>query len=380
MNNSVWIMVQGDYYKIVNKIKKLNIEIYSAVKKKDCCYFKLNYNDYILLKKRFFYYKVSLIKENGLKRFYKIIKKYNYYLLAFIIGLFILLFLSNIIVSVEVIHSSKEIRTLVTDALEEQGIKKLTFKKSYNDLEIIKKIIIDKYQDKIEWMEIENHGMKYIVRVEQRIINHPNIHNSYCHIIAKKSGVITDIVTKKGEALVTRNTYVNKGDILVSGDINFNNEIKSFVCANATVKAEVWYTVKVSMPLDEFSSYLTGKKRINFAYDRGLGKKLLLKSPFKKYKISYKRIFKIFNNSLYLVIEQEQKMKKHHYSDYDALKQAIILALEKINIKKDEQDKVITQKVLKKTINNSTIDLEVFFAIEEEIGIEKTLDRDGEVS
>ena len=73
---------------------------------------------------------------------------------------------------------------------------------------------------------------------------------------------------------------------------------------------------------------------------------------------------------------QEKNMQRAE----EAIKKAILLAMEKINIKKQDKDKIITQKVLKKSLNNSTISLEVFFAIEEEIGYQETLDRDGEVS
>ena len=212
-----------------------------------------------------------------------------------------------------------------------------------------------------------------VVRVEQRIIKKPDKSLDHCHIVAKKSGVITDVLTKKGVSLVTRNTYVKKDDVLISGDISFNDEIKENVCASGIVKAEVWYTVHVSLPLSYETYYKTGNKKINFAYDKGLGKTKLLKTKFKKYKDNYYKVFSLFGTTFYLVKEEENKVLVNRYQDEEAIKKAILLAMEKINIKKKEKDKIITQKVLKKSINNSTINLDVFFAVEEDIAKQEIL-------
>ena len=43
---------------------------------------------------------------------------------------------------------------------------------------------------------------------------------------------------------------IEKGDIVIGGDIKVEEEIKKSVCALGNVYAEVWYTVNVSVPLN----------------------------------------------------------------------------------------------------------------------------------
>ena len=378
--NKVIIRVKSNPKKIIKKLRQYNIRLLNIEIKDDYLYFKTYYDDYIMLKSYLPYYDFEVVHYYGKKNIFNILKKYQYYFIAFIIGVILLLFISNIIIEVNVIHSSKKIRNLVIDALEDYGIERLSFKKNYDELNKIKNDILEKHKDDLEWMEIEVHGMKYVIRVQERIINKETKPLDYCHIVAQKSGVVTDILTKKGESLVTRNTYVNKGDILISGDIKYNEEVKQQVCAKGEVKAEVWYTVNVNMPLNYQNVIKTGKKKINFAYDKGLGKTYLFKNKYKKSFNYNKKIFSLLGVSFYKVTEYETKTISHKYKEEDAVKQAILIAMEKINIKKRDKDKIITQKVLKKSINDSTISLEVFFAVEEEIGKQEIRNRDGEVS
>ena len=49
------------------------------------------------------------------------------------------------------------------DELSNNGLKIYSFKKNYQELQIIKKKILEKYKTDIDWIEIENIGTKYIV-------------------------------------------------------------------------------------------------------------------------------------------------------------------------------------------------------------------------
>ena len=52
-------------------------------------------------------------------------------------------FVSNIIYDIEIVHTNKELRTLLYKELEEQGIKKGSVKKNFSELEKIKEQIIN---------------------------------------------------------------------------------------------------------------------------------------------------------------------------------------------------------------------------------------------
>ena len=53
------------------------------------------------------------------------------------------------------------------------------------------------------------------------------------------------------------------------------------------------------------------------------------------------------------------------------MNKGINLALEKVNLKLGKDEEIITKKVLKKEVNNSTIYLEVFIVTKENIGMVK---------
>ena len=379
MNNIVWVKSEGNYYKLINKLNNLKVIIFDTYYDQKNIFIKINKDNLVKIKKYLPSYKFKIVKELGIGRFLKVIKKHYHYFCALIFGLILLLFLSNIIVKVEVVHSSKKIRNLIYDALDAEGIKRLTFKKDYTEINKIKEKILERYPNDLEWLEIEVRGMKYIVRVEQRIITKKKDEPRACNIVALKSGIITDILTTNGISLVTRGNYVSQGDVLISGNILFNNEVKNVVCARGNVKAEVWYTVKVTMPLKYQLPIKTGKKRYNFVYDNGLGKKSLFRNRLINFEYKDKKIISLLGTHYYWRTMEEYYLVTNKYKEEEALNVATNLALQKIKINKKDHDKIIAQKVLKKEVNDSTISLEIFLAIEEEIGTKEEFENSNEV-
>lgn len=365
----VWVNVKCDnYYNFITKVSNIILTIYEIKYKDNTVYLKIAKSDQSKLKKYLPSYKFKTDRYLGIDKIIINLKKYLFFIVALIVGAIFLFFVTNVIVKVEVIHSDAEIRKLVSNALDEEGIRRLTLKKDYNTITKIKENILNKYKKDLEWIEIETHGMKYIVRIEERIITKPLQQSNACHIIAKKSGVITKIFTKRGVANTSSGSYVSEGDILINGNILLNEEIKNTVCASGEVKAEVWYTVKVSLPLNHEKTTLTGKKRYNFSYKFNGEKKKIFRSRLKNYSTTSTKLFSFLGVEFYLDKEKEIRISSLKYSDKEALEKAINLATQKMNIKRKDYDRILTQKVLKKAINNSTMDLEIFFAIEEDIG------------
>ena len=357
-----------NYSKVIKKLYNLNINIYECNYSNNELDLKIEKRDFKKIHKYLPTLNIKTKKSIGVDFFNSIIKKYYYFFISLIFGMLVLYFSSHIIVSIKVIHSKKDIRDLVIRALEDEGINRLTWKKDYKDITRIKNKILNKYPTKLEWIEIETIGMNYIVRVEERIINKENKYLSSCNVIATKSGVITDIKTIKGEALVTRGSYVNQGDVLITGLINFNGKTKNVVCANGNIKAEVWYQVKVSMPLKYNDIKKTGKIRYNIVIDDGIKKRFILRSRLKNYQSSFIKLISFPTLNVYLSKDQEIIKNSKIYTQDEATQKAIVLAIKKINIQKKDSDRILTQKVLKKELNDSTINLEIFFAVEEEIG------------
>lgn len=369
-DHQVEIMVKGPFINLfITNLYRMPLKVSNVtyIDKKTLTLI-VDMEDVKTLQKKFKDYKITIKKEKGIYNLKNLIKKNKIFLICLLAGFIIFLGCQNIIVKVDVIHSDKMIRQLVTDELEDYGIKRLSWKKSYKQIQTIKAKILDKYPDKLEWIEIENIGMTYKVRIEERIITKIKKEQGYCNIVASKGGIITKIINKKGLSLLSSGDYVNTGDIIIAGDITANEEIKESVCANGEVYAEVWYTVNSSVPLNYKEKKKTGKKRINFMYDNNKEKKVILKSRFKDKIVKNKKLFSLWGITFYLQKEYEVKVTNKTYSKNEALKQALKLSKEKINLKLNDKERLITQKVLKSSIKDSKMVVEIFASVEEKIG------------
>ena len=222
---------------------------------------------------------------------------------------------------------------------------------------------------KIEWLEIERIGTSYEIKVEKRIINDKEEKPNLRHVVAKKSGIIMKIVAENGEIIKKKNDYVKAGDIIISGEIHKNDEVVDNIPASGSVYAEVWYKVKVEMPISYKEELLTGKNKniLNISFldyswnlfdfypykDKNIKNKLLLSDFFGMFSINYNKESEvIIKDEVNNIISEEFAFK---------------IARKKIeeNLKEDEY--IISQKKLKTIINNSTIVTEIFFKVYENI-------------
>lgn len=194
-------------------------------------------------------YETEIIDSYGLIKIKKILKMNQILIMSLILGIILLIFLSNIIFSIEVVHTNKDVRNLVLESLNEHGIKKYHFKKSYQQIQKIKNQILMDYKDKIEWLEIEQIGTKYQIRLEIRKITNVKESKNVQNIVAKKDAIIKKIEAKSGEIIKDTNDYVNKNDIIISGSINLNEETKDIIRAEGKVYGEVWYMITTEYPL-----------------------------------------------------------------------------------------------------------------------------------
>ena len=315
-------------------------------------------------------YKIEIKRYYGIDKIKKRINKNKYILIFIIFGVLLIYFLSNIIFSVEVIHSSKEIRTLVKKELKEYGIDKYHFKKSYEEKEKIKEKILNKYNDKLEWIEIEEYGTKYKIKVEERMINKDKQKGNNQDIVAKKDGIIINVEASNGEIIKNKNDYVKKGDIIISGNLKLNEEIKNQVEAKGKVYAETWYTVDVTFPYHYKEIDLTNNKKtiitikfLNKYYDLFNLKKYKTKKI--KNTTLIKNIFIPFS-----IIKQNQYETKEIdeiYNKDEVIDKAINKGKNKLLKDLDSDSKVLNYRILEKQYNEKEVKLKIFFTVKENI-------------
>ena len=349
----------------LNELIKRNINIYHLSKSNKYLIVIISYKDYLKLLEMKTTYKIKVIKKYGINRITELIKRYLSYIIFFIIGIIINIVLSNMIFSIEIIHPSKEIVNLVKNDLKESGIEKYKFKKNTNS---IKERILQKEKDKIEWIEIETIGTKYIVRVEERKLNKKEENCTPRNIVSKKEAIILEIKSSSGEIVKKINDYVSVNDVIISGIIHNKEDIVSIKCAEGIVYGETWYKVKLSIPKEYVIEELTNNKSIGLSINL-YNKNLDINSKYKSFKRN--NITTLHSNiipiSINLTKYLETKIIKKIYTINNADELALKLGEKEINKKLRKDEEVLSKKVLKKSIKNSKIEIEVFIKVKEDI-------------
>ncbi len=376
-NNIIWVKINCDnYYKILVKLNSIGISLYDSKIIDDFIIVKTNYEEYLKIKKYLVSYDISIFEITGFAKMKQFFKKYIIFTIASIISILFLFFVNNLIFKIDVKTNNDDIRNLVLDELNKHGLKTLKLKINHKKIEKLVKVILDDNKDTLEWLEIEYDGLIMNVYVTEKVVPSKNVQHSFCHIVASTDAKISNMNIYRGVALKEINDYVLKGDIILSGEISFNNEIKNNVCASGEIYGEVWYKVKVTVPFLENYIEYTGKNRYNFNIKINDNKYNILKSRIKNKKLEEINLYRLNDFEINLVKEKEFIEKTRTLSEDEAYKKAINLALEKINLKLDENEEVLLKKVLKKEINDSTIYLEIFIVTKENIGELKIVEED----
>lgn len=335
LGGSIKIKVEGkNINNFIHRLIKnnINIEKVIPISYKEA-HLIVDYRELVKIQKIKTIYKVKVIKYYGRLRLLKRTKRDIFLLLSLLVGVLTIYILSNMIFKIEVIHSNKNIIKLVNEELYSNGIRKYHFVKSYSEVEKIKKKILKDNKDSIEWLEIIREGTKYTVRVEERIINKKEDSDKIYDIVASKNAVIKTIVANSGEKVKNINTYVKKGETIISSQITLPNSTTIEKSASGTITGEVWYTVRVEYPYIYNETLYTGNKKKVLVFN--LLNKRISFFDFHKYKTFERNIKYIFNNnfipfSLTYEDEYETKIINDTYTKETAGKKAIEVAKDKL--------------------------------------------------
>lgn len=364
MNKTINIKVNGYLDRFFNKCIKHNISLFNvSYINSDTIIVTINISDYKSIKKLNYYSKISFISYNGFNNIIYLFKNNFIRYLIMLLSFILMDILTSFIISVNIIHENSNVRLNVLKELNNRGIKKYTLALKDSKLDQIKKQIIKDNPNTIEWINITRKGMKYIVRIEERIIKNSKEDNSYRHIIATKEGQITKILSSKGEVLVRQGDYVKKGDTLISGSIHLYEEIKGNTLATGTVYANVWYEVNLKLPKKETKSIPTGKERYNLI----INNKIFLKNKYQNFKQKNIKEIKILGLKIKLYKEIEYQETTKYLTNKELENKAQNIIKEALNKKINQRGTIISQKVLKKDENNSKIEYRVFVVTNEVI-------------
>lgn len=315
-------------------------------------------------------YEITILKRTGKAYLIHLYKTKKIFLYSIIFAFLVIILLTNIIFSVRVVETDKEIKDMILTDLRENGITRFRFKVSYKRKEAIREKILEKEKDYLEWLEIEEVGTMYQVKVIRRINNPKEEDLKPRSIVAKKKGRITRIEADYGEVTTKKNDVVDKGDTLISGLIKNKEEIKTKVAARGKVYAEVWYQVNLNLPTIYQEEIKTGNKK-NTLEIIFLDKNIFISELF-KYNNSISKETVLYNNHIIpfrisFTKKEEIKLKQVAYQEDKTLKKIKKLAVDKLKQRIGNDIKILSINVLKKKTSADKIEVELFFKVEEDI-------------
>lgn len=365
------IKISGkDVTRFIYNLHKMHINILNIEKTEKEAIIKVSEEDYKKIKSIKTIYTIKIVKAYGIAKIKQFIKKYLLFLIMLLLGTGVFYCLTNIVFDIEVIHDNKELRELILNELEKEGISKYHLAVSYNKKEKIKETILKKYHDKIDWLEIERQGTKYEIKVEERKKRPDIVDDTPRDIVAKKNGIIKKITASSGEIIAKKDQYVKAGDILISGTLHNKENVVGTVKADGSIYAETWYTVTIELPYHYHEEIKTTRKQ-KILQLTWFSKKINLFN-FNKYKNSvYENRYLLKNQylpiSVAILEENEVNIVDYIYTKDNAVIEASNIAKKRLNDKLGQNIEILYEKNLKITEENSKIKVVMFYKVYEDI-------------
>lgn len=372
INNLIEVTINTtNHNQTIRLLKYKNINIYKINYQKNKVIIKIKAKDLDKINKL---YEIDNVNYLGIKSIFHNFKKTILNLISITLIITLIVFYTNIIVKIDLTTENNELRKYILNELDKNDLNTYSFVKNDETLLQIKNKILEASKDKIEWINIERVGMKYLVKIEPKKSKNPQEELKYCHVIAIKDGTISKIISQNGTEITDVNDSVKKGDILISGDIKLNETTKNHVCATGKVYAKTWYTIDVSTT----KTYEEKIKKSNFRYNLLLNYKnksqKIFKSRIKNSIEENNKIIDLFGLKLYVQKEYESEINILKYDTKTLEEKINKIVKEKMLPTIKEDGKIITQKVLKKVENDSTIEMTIFIVVEEQIGLTQEIE------
>lgn len=351
----VTVQIEGFFTeRFINLCKINNIKIWDVRNiVKGVMRFKINIKDFKKLRKISKKTKCKvLIKEK--KGVYFTLFKYRKRKIVFVLLFLVLIFsisFSTFVWNIEVIGNETISKEEIIDNLKESG---LFIGKSKIGLD--KKNIVNNFRTKssdVSWAGLEIDGTRAIIKVvEKTRIDENNVQKiNPGDIVATKSGVITKIVAEKGTSKCKVMDYVEKGNVLVEGNVySRDNEIMEEVPAKGYAMIDSIYTFEKEYLFTKTEKKYTGKKRTTFGITVDSKENMLnYLNKSKKYDITKQsKSIRIFGKSISFDI-----FKCDEYEDItvDYTKDELNYIIDK------EINEYLQNNILNNCINSNVVDI-----------------------
>ncbi len=151
-------------------------------------------------------------------------------------------FLSQCVFEVEYYGDKDLLKRKIEETLIE-NVHQIPFSKHELSIEEAEKILKEKYQDELSWLEVVEVGSKYQVYfVAKEVVETPQLKSD--PLIATKDGMVVYFDVENGQKMVNVNQIVYKGDVLVNNILVDSSGNEKPLYVKGKVYGYTWYTIE----------------------------------------------------------------------------------------------------------------------------------------
>ncbi|MBD0379109.1 sporulation protein YqfD [Paenibacillus sedimenti] len=300
---------------------------------------------------------------------------------AFIVALYVL---TSLVWQVSVEGNERIRKDEILQAAAKQGIHTFQWKFRLKKTEELSREIQGMLPN-AAWVGVEIRGTHLIIKVVEATIPDRGPLMNPRHLVASKNALVTEIQSVKGRPMVKPNTYVRKGDVLISGIIG-NDANNQVVVANGKVKGIVWYTSKIEVLLTKSYKVYTGETtNRNYLI---FGTRALKVSGYGKHKyaqfetIPERKTLQWRSITLPIGWLHEKVMEVNYIEEpveaENAKKSGLEQARADLLTSAGPDSRIAGEKILHEKTESGKVYMEVHFEVEENIAVEQPIVTRGE--
>ncbi len=227
---------------------------------------------------------VSITERHGLPFLLHRYRKRKAALAGVVLFFVILWYLSSHIVGIDVVGNERIATKDILLGLKEFGVYHGAVTDEIDDASVRNRMMT-KFDD-IAWIGISLKGSRVYVEIKERLDTPIRVDADVpCDIVAERDGVVKNLAIKSGKHLVSLNSFVEKGDLLVSGVVDSEAKGMRFVHSFGEIYAETTYKKSGEYTFEYIEKIYTGQEKKRYSISI-MGKELKFyrgaKSPFEK--------------------------------------------------------------------------------------------------
>lgn len=377
LNGYVDVTISGRYPDLlIRHLHKQGVSFYNLQKlDASTVTVRMKYSDAFKLRsiRKDFRCKVKFHKRGGVPHYYQKRSKFFPILLSIVFVIGFIFVLSNMVWKVEINGGSPEVRYEVEELIETLGMNRGSFIQSMESISSIEREIMNKIEE-VSYVGIKRTGTSFHIMIEENNNNNIKEQNKPSNLVATNSGTIQKIYVSNGRPLVRINDVVQKGDVLVTGRLDDENEIYTY--SEGEVVAEVWYNITGTINLANEKKDLIDDVKTN--YGLGVGNRSWFMNKSNEQRLLFEESKPIY----FLVWKTPLSIDKKYYYPEDTSvetfedEQIIDEVIEEqLKRKLGQSVEVLYQKVLHQEKDSDKVKLEMFVKVLEDITEEQIINQ-----